>query len=129
MYKEAIAACQKALALAGDRRPYFLSTLTWAYSAAGRRDEALKVLEELKAESKRRDESAYFLARAYAGLGDKDQTMRSLEKVYAEEPSGWLVAISGPEFDILRDDPRFQSLRRRLNLPVKTPVPPGNHHR
>jgi len=45
--------------------------------------------------------------------------MRWLEKAY-EYRHGWLPWISGdPQPELLGDDPRFQDLLRRMNLPIK----------
>jgi TolB-like protein/DNA-binding winged helix-turn-helix (wHTH) protein/Tfp pilus assembly protein PilF len=57
------------------------------------------------------------IAGLYVELGDKEQAFAWLEKAY-EEHVVWLPwDTADPQFDPLRSDPRFQSLRRRLNLP------------
>ena len=52
-----------------DRYPM----LAYAYAAAGRRDEALKILDEQQRLAKQRYVSPYNFAIIYTGLGDKDQ--------------------------------------------------------
>ena len=49
-------------------------------------------------------------------LGEKDQAFEQLEKAYQEHD--WLLTALkvGPDWDPLRDDPRFQDLLLRLNL-------------
>ena len=115
MYDEAIAAHQKAFAL--SNRPYEVAGLGFAYGAAGRRDEALNILEELEQLSKQKYVFPMSFAFVYIGLGEREQALDWLEKSFEENP-GRLASISvDPWFDPLRSDPRFQSLLRRMNFP------------
>ena len=56
------------------------------------------------------------LARLYAQLGEKDQAFEWLEKAYEERDGDLLFINNRPDFDPLRDDPRFHDLLRRMNL-------------
>jgi hypothetical protein len=50
-------------------------------------------------------------------LGEKDDAFRWLEAAY-EQRNGYLPWINqDPFFRPLRDDPRFQDLLRRMNVP------------
>jgi hypothetical protein len=80
---------------------------------AGRRAEALKVLDQLSELSKQKYVRPVFMARIYVGLGDKDKAFEWLEKDYDERS---LPFILDPIFDPLRSNPRFQDLLRRMNL-------------
>jgi len=60
---------------------------------------------------------AYVLATFYAQAGERDRVIEWLEKAY-EARDRMMPYIGGPEFDALRDDPRFQDLLRRMNLPL-----------
>jgi len=68
---------------------------------------------------KRRSEQGYVSPRTfaitYAALGEKDQAFEWLEKAYQARTTLLLTMIN-PLLDPLRDDPRFQDLRRRMNL-------------
>ena len=58
------------------------------------------------------------IAIPYARAGDVDKAIYWLEKAYEEhEPN--LPYLLVPDYDILRDDPRFQNLARKMNLPYK----------
>ncbi len=116
MYKEAVAEMQKAIDLSGGS-VVWVSALAHTYALAGRRDEATKILNELKARSKREFVSPILFAYIYAGLGDKDQAFAWLEKAY-EERSDVVGGLKvGRQLDPLRSDPRFQDLLRRMNFP------------
>jgi hypothetical protein len=52
------------------------------------------------------------------GLGENEQAFDWLEKAY-ETNNSWLFQLQDPIWDPLRDDPRFEDLLRRLNLPVQ----------
>jgi hypothetical protein len=53
----------------------------------------------------------------YLRLGENDRAFAELEIVYREHGS-WLWFLGHPVFDPVRADPRFQGLRRRINLPA-----------
>jgi len=112
---EAIPVLEKALALS-ERTPAVIGVLVRAYAHAGRRPEALRLLDELK----RRQQKGYVpsaaFVNAYLGLGDNEQAFAWLERAYKEQASilQWLKVH--PFFDPLRGDPRFADLVRRVGL-------------
>lgn len=115
-YAEAIAKIKKAIALsAGNTRD--IATLGHAYAVAGKRSEALKVLAELQERAKHKYVSPYFIALVYVGLGDKDQALAWLEKAYQERHPYLILIKVEPVFDVLRSEPGFQDLVRRIGLP------------
>jgi TolB-like protein/Tfp pilus assembly protein PilF len=99
------------------------SPIAWlgaACAAAGRRDEAHKVLEQLDQLSQQQRYAApYGVARIYAALGQKDEAFRWLEAAY-EQRANWMVIVKvDPGFDDLRSDQRFQELLRLMNFPTQ----------
>ena len=57
-----------------------------------------------------------YLAAVYAGLGEKDQAFAWLERDF-QARTGILIYITGlPDYDTLRDDPRYTDLLRRMGL-------------
>ena len=59
---------------------------------------------------------AYSVATAYVKIGDHDRALAWLEKHYAER-GAWIRGLKvQPQWDPLRDDPRFQDLLRRANI-------------
>jgi tetratricopeptide (TPR) repeat protein len=64
----------------------------------------------------------YFIAFTYAGAGRKDQALDWLERGYEVRDPGMPYLIE-PWWDILRPDPRFQDLLRRMNLSTTSAGP------
>jgi TolB-like protein/DNA-binding winged helix-turn-helix (wHTH) protein/Flp pilus assembly protein TadD len=113
--QEAIPILEKALSVS-NRSPGVIGVLVRAYAHAGRRADALRLVEELK----KRKQAGYVppaaFVNAYLGLGDNEEAFAWLEQGYNEQSNilQWLKVH--PYFDPLRDDPRFKDLVRRVGL-------------
>ena len=79
------------------------------------RDEAARILDDLKNRSPQAFSNAPEIAMVYVGLDQKDQAMASLEKGFAERFSPWV--LMRPCFDPIRSDPGFEDLVRRMGHP------------
>jgi TolB-like protein/DNA-binding winged helix-turn-helix (wHTH) protein/Flp pilus assembly protein TadD len=111
MHEDAIAEFQKAVDLGG----WMKHDLGYAYAVTGKREEAVKTLEELLEQGKGAQPTG--LAQLYGALGEKDQAFAWLEKAY-EEHDSWLGMLKAdPHYDSLRSDPRFETLLQRMNFP------------
>jgi TolB-like protein/DNA-binding winged helix-turn-helix (wHTH) protein/tetratricopeptide (TPR) repeat protein len=103
-------------ALGTDRNPAVMGVLVRAYAHAGRRREALRLVNELK----RRQQTSYVAAapfvNAYLGLGDNEQALAWLERAYQEQANMLQLIKVHPYFDPLRGDPRFVDLVHRVGL-------------
>jgi TolB-like protein/Flp pilus assembly protein TadD len=112
---EAITVLEKALAVSG-RDSATMGVLVRAYAHAGRRADALRLLNELK----RRQQKGYVpsaaFVNAYLGLGDNEQAFVWLEKAYQEQSNILELLKVHPHFDPLRGDLRFADLVRRVGL-------------
>jgi TolB-like protein/Flp pilus assembly protein TadD/predicted Ser/Thr protein kinase len=87
--------------------------LAYALAVAGKREEALKVLNQVNNVPWR----TFGAALVHTGLGEKDEAFRSLERAI-ELRAPFVTALKvDPRFDSLRQDPRFPNLLRRVNLP------------
>jgi TolB-like protein/tRNA A-37 threonylcarbamoyl transferase component Bud32/Tfp pilus assembly protein PilF len=115
-YAEAVASCQKALDLLADDQ-VILGACGQRYAISGRRDEALKLLDQLMEMSASRYVDAYYIATIHAGLGDVHRTLDWLERAYEQRSPSMVFLKIAPFTDGVRDDPRFQSLLRRMNFP------------
>jgi TolB-like protein/DNA-binding winged helix-turn-helix (wHTH) protein/Tfp pilus assembly protein PilF len=116
MYAEAIAELNK-VAVSGAFDPRVISLLGYNYALWGKRDEAIKKLDELKELSKRRGAPAYEMAIIYTGLGEKDLAFKWLRQA-CEGRHGLVVYLKfDPIFRSLRTDPRFADLLQYIGLP------------
>jgi tetratricopeptide (TPR) repeat protein len=114
-YEEAIAEFQEAITLSG-RLQENMGDLGYCYAVSGRKAEAMKVVSELKEQSKQKYVSPYHIALIYVGLGQKNQAFEWLNKAI-EEPDLFLVHLKvNPRFDSLRSDPRFTTLLKKMGL-------------
>ena len=112
-FSQAIAELQKAIELSPGSTA-FPANLAYAYAVSGKRDEAEKILNDLKNRSPQAFSNAPEIAMVYVALDDKDQAMAWLERAYAERFSPWV--LMRPGFSPLRSDPRFQDLLNRIGL-------------
>ena len=103
---------------AGDGTKRINDILVLIYAAAGRRDDALKILAEAD-ELEKQGQYFYTFLRAmvYAQLGDKEQSFMWLERAYAERSPGMVDLKEAPWFDKIRDDRRYADLVRRVGPP------------
>ena len=112
---EAIPVLEKAVALSKEN-PAAEGILVRAYAQAGRREDAMRLLAEMK----RRRAAGYFPAaafvNAYPGLGDREQTFVWLEEATRERSDIVQFMKTHPFFDPIRNDPRFVDLQRRIGL-------------
>jgi serine/threonine-protein kinase len=113
MNDRAIDAFRRAAALSGVRDS---AHLAYAYGVTGHRADAKRLIERLAASDRNRYLPSFHIALAYAGLGDKDAAIRWLERGYDEHASFMddLNVTSG--FDVLRSDPRFVALLKRMHF-------------
>jgi serine/threonine-protein kinase len=109
-FREAISELERAYSLGGAGET--LATFAYVYARAGRREDALRVLEELKEESRRKYVSPYALATAYSALGEKDLAFEWLEIAYRDRSEYMATIKVDPKIDAIRDDPRFLNLVR-----------------
>jgi hypothetical protein len=52
----------------------------------------------------------------FAGLGDKERTLEALDRMTVLGPVRIGRALSFPEFDLIRGDPRVRALRKKVGL-------------
>ena len=90
--------------------------LAHAYAKQGKRAEAEQQISRLRDLAKTRYMRTYYLAAIYAALGDKEKAFAELEESFAERDCFLGRIAIDPAMDPLRDDPRFKSLMKRMNL-------------
>jgi tetratricopeptide (TPR) repeat protein len=114
MHDEAIIEFQRAIELSGHSGA-FDSYLGYAYAMSGRKEEAIKIVDDLETRHDQNPSADADIALIYVGLGARDQAMISLNKAY--EARFKASILLRPAFDPLRSDARFQDLLRRIGLP------------
>ena len=120
-FKEAIIPAERAVQLTGEN-PFYLTSLAAAYADAGEATKAEEILAQLEEISKTKFVSEYMLALVYCALKDKDRAFENLEKSFAAR-DGWLNWLGvEPQFDVLRDDARYDDLMRRAGNPLAKPI-------
>jgi len=114
--EQAISEFQKAVQFS-DGSPGPAVALAHAYSAAGKKTEAERILRDLERKAKHSSTSPYTMATIYAGLGDNDKAFDLLEMAYSEKSFDFALGLeSDLRLDRLRPDPRFQLMLRRIGL-------------
>ncbi len=92
----------------------------------GKKDVAIKALNQLQTNSKQQYVSAYDVALIYAGLQDKDRAFDWLKKALKERSYLLTFLKVDPVLDNLRSDTRFQTLLKEIgfnaNVMEKAPV-------
>ena len=113
--EDAIATLRDALALP-DAGTYTLATLGYALARAGERSEAARIASDLESRAERQYVSPAAQSMVRLGLGEFDRALDWMERAHAER-RGWLAYLTvNPIFDPLRDDLRFASLVRTMQL-------------
>jgi eukaryotic-like serine/threonine-protein kinase len=121
-YELAIAEGEKGVKLSGGS--YLMrAALAQTLATAGRRNEAIQILDDLTKLAAQKYVAPYFFAGIHIGLGDSDRAIECLEKSY-EEHSHWLLYLHlDPGMDALRSNPRFQDLLQLVGLPLPHTIP------
>src|SRR5262249_41127450 len=121
MYAQAIAAYEnmgaQAYAVSSDNQ-FIAAGLGWIYALAGRRNEALRILDQFKQLSSRAYVDYYCVALIYSGLGSADTAFQYLDRGYEERSASMVFIRVDPFWANLRSDPRYRDLLRRMRLPL-----------
>jgi TolB-like protein/DNA-binding winged helix-turn-helix (wHTH) protein/Tfp pilus assembly protein PilF len=116
--QDAIGEFQQAVALSGKDDADFLLDLGFAYAAAGNRDQARKILTQLKDMNQRGLLPSGSVGILYGALGNVDQAFAWLDKAYRErDPELTYLKVPNRRFEPLRQDARLPELVRRVGLP------------
>jgi TolB-like protein/Tfp pilus assembly protein PilF len=119
LFAEAIAELETGVRLSGEST-LALAMLGHGLASAGRKEEAIQILEKLKERSKSQYVPSYWIAVIYNGLRDRKQVVDWMRKAFGER-SSWLVWSNvEPRFAWLRDDPDFATLMNAMKFPNQT---------
>lgn len=115
MYDEAIRTYARAQEAIG-RNPFIITMLAHVFAVAGRRKEALQIVDELTLLSKEHYVPSYHFGLIYTGLGETDKAIEWLEKAFEERFFLLIWMRDEPRFDRLRSDTRFIDLLHRIGF-------------
>ena len=112
----AISELRKLREIVGTDKSYGLEFLGYAYAKAGKKEEAMKVLDDLIAFSNQGNAVSVQIASVYAGLAEKEKAFEWLEKGYEEQNSNLGYLKISPLFSGLQSDPRFVGMLEKIGL-------------
>jgi serine/threonine-protein kinase len=112
----AIAAYENARRI--DDAPLLRAALAHLYATNGDVPLARDLLVEMLDLADKRHVSPYHFAVVHAALGNTDEAFRRLEEACAARSEALVWLKVDPRLDPLRPDPRFDSLMRRVGLPL-----------
>lgn len=109
---EAIAELETARRL--EAEPRVLAALGNAYAAAGHKERAIALMDELETISSQRYVSQFSRAVILAGLGEKQDALNCLDNALTERSDTMAIINVYPLLDDLHDEPRFLALTRSI---------------
>jgi TolB-like protein/tetratricopeptide (TPR) repeat protein len=114
-YPEAIRELERATQLGGGPMNG-LGRLGYAYAVAGRREDALRILNRILVPPQGERVAPFAVALVHVGMGNREQAIQWLGRA-VDERAVYVTSIGvDPLFDSLREDARFGALLRRINF-------------
>lgn len=87
----------------------------YTYALAGRREDSMRMITEVEKINDRGLRNNFNYALVYGALGDKDKAFAELDQVRAGRFNNAALKYE-PQFDPLRDDPRFKEVLKRHGI-------------
>jgi tetratricopeptide (TPR) repeat protein len=116
MLPEALQALEQWYGIPDNLKGRGFGMLASVYARAGRRQDALRLLDKALAAFQRTHVSPSSVALIYIGLGDFERAMNWLEEGFTARDHSLAALKVDPVYDPLRRNPRFLSLMRRMRL-------------
>jgi len=110
-YKEAWESLKKEFIMLGQGQVFDQDINELGYAGA-----LVKTAEALKISAQTNYINPYLFAIVYLLAGNKERALECLEKAYEIRETN-LPYLLFPMFDIIREEPRFQEIARKMNLP------------
>jgi TolB-like protein len=114
-YEEAVAAQKSYLSAVGDVEGE--AALTEGYAEGGYTEAMRRLAETMAERSLRTNTRAGQVAGLFIRAGENELALEWLERAFADHDPNMPYLLL-PTYDGVRDDPRFQDLLRRMNLPL-----------
>jgi DNA-binding winged helix-turn-helix (wHTH) protein/TolB-like protein/Tfp pilus assembly protein PilF len=113
MYDEAVEHYRRAGELNPAGRGELLPAIAYAEAAAGRREEARKLIPEMERLALEGKGDPYGVATVYGALGDRDRAFKWFDTALAETRVQARMLRYDPQLEPLRQDPRYRELLMR----------------
>lgn len=97
--------------------PWSWGQKAYLYGRLGRTAEAHHALDRCLEKNRAREIDPIVVAVAYLGLRDRNHALDWLEKAYQEHSFSLTAVKVDPTWDLVRSEPRFQELLRRMRFP------------
>jgi tetratricopeptide (TPR) repeat protein len=117
MYEEALVEAKASLTFFAPGVPEAAEALERGHGQGEYAGAMHRAAEMLAEHSNRIYVKPYLIAELYACAGERDGALDWLERAYEDRTIEMVFHSNWPVWDSVRDDPRFQSLLRRMNLP------------
>ena len=118
MYEEALVEAKASLTFFAPGVPEAAEALERGYAQGGYAGAMRRAAEMLAEHFNRIYVKPLWIAELYACAGERDRALDWLEKAYEDHTIEMVFLSNWPAWDSVRDDPRFQDLLRRMNLPL-----------
>ncbi|MDP1675260.1 MAG: protein kinase [Bacteroidota bacterium] len=96
--------------------PIASAALAYGYAVTGKKEEALKIVNELKKMSMKSFVSPYWIGIIYVGLGDQNAAFEWFEKGIKVHDGSMILLKVEPILDSIRSDARFTNLLAKVGL-------------
>ena len=123
-YDEALAVFEKAYARSGGEAAAVM-LLGHLYALLGRRDDAERHRTILAEMAQRQYVPPLYTAFIFAGEGNTDEAFAWFDLACQERSNYMIYLAVEPSLDVIRDDPRYLDLLRRVGLPRRDPAAPS----
>lgn len=115
-FDESVAAFQRAIQIS-PRSPIMQAALGRTLALSGKRQDALRILEDLHKLAEKRYVSPFELASLHFALGQSDEGFEWLSKAFQDRCFELISLRVDPRWQSLKNNPQFHQLFSRLGLP------------
>jgi serine/threonine-protein kinase len=100
----------------GGPPAFFKAFIGHVQGMSGERTAAVTTLQLLKELSKKSYVPLWYLAIVFEGMGEEEAAIEALENAYPNRETMLVFLKVCPQFDRIRNNPRFQQIERRIGL-------------
>lgn len=95
-----------------------LAMIGYTYANAGKKGEALEIINQIKFQSTDNNQRSTKLARIYFALGEKETAYKVLEQALEHHEADLIALKIDPRLRKVKNEPRFKELVIKVGLPV-----------